>query len=458
MSLVSLDTPVTVESLASTLQLPSPTTPTVSPPSSPRTTRASRLFSSLRVSTSSSRPSIASLFNKRAPSPPPRLAVDHALPPLPDFGQLAASVPAAVPQASDPSSEPQIAVPDIAPLSLAQIQKALDDKLPNHSVSRAASTASSSSESLSHYSSPDGPVMSVESLNTSFSHVTSPPPSPRHASTTFVINRPVYHLQQVVEEPEPERGRERKRSDASLLRHAASQAFSRTPKLLVTRLKPARSLSFTPSSQTSFPFRGISPHYSTPPQSRSPSVTRSPINIGSNKSASSSQASLSESVAFGARRMRRLISTSTRVSRRRTDLAVTSDESELENDFEMMSPPRDAGWRGMQLYGGLDGLTPPSKVRAQRGRTALIVRLESGNNLDLGLNAFEAVREWAARYGAVSSIQVDSRSRMRRKADSALRVEFRDIQTYERVCPNWEARSLEMRGIGPVVLELVEHK
>jgi hypothetical protein len=195
-------------------------------------------------------------------------------------------------------------------------------------------------------------------------------------------------------------------------------------------------------------------------------------------SASSSQASLAESVAVRARRVRRMLSNSR--PRRTRRATVTPEESELDIEFEMMSPPDGARWRGMQMYGSADGLPSPNDMRPRRGRTVLIIRLDSGNNFDLGLNAFEAVREWATRYGPVSSIQVDSRKRaaIRRKADSALRVEFRDPQTYERVsfphsclpavwtcadpipqiCPDAEPRSIDMRGIGRVVLELAEQK
>ena len=440
MSLISVDAPVAVESLASTLQLPPKTllTQTLpSPPATPTSTgkRASRFFSSLRASSAAARPALASLF-KRSPSPPPKLALGHALPPLSDFGTPLTIPPAAVETSSKPILTIDIASPEVPPPSLAQIQKALDKTLPVQSPTMAPSTASSSSDSLSHYGEEDEPVMSVESLSTSFSRSSfSAPTSPTKLSSShFVLNRPVLNLHQVPEEPEFERGRERKRSDASLLRHVSSQTFTRSQPAV--SLKPTRSFSATPyvpPPMTNFPFRGMSPSPHTPPHSRSPSVSRSPMNLGHMTSASSSQASLSESVAVHARRFRRAISMSR--PRRRQANAI-SDDSDIESDFEMMSPPRGAGWHGMQRYGGVDGLPPASAIRPRRGRTALFVRLDSGNSFDLGLHSFEAVRAWAARYGAISTIQVDSRKRgtaIKRNAESALRVEFRDPQTYERV-------------------------
>lgn len=148
--------------------------------------------------------------------------------------------------------------------------------------------------------------------------------------------------------------------------------------------------------------------------------------------------------------------------------------SDDEDDFEILSPPRDAGWRGMQLYGGTGGQgRPATPSKTPSKRTVLIVRLDSGNNFDLGLGAFESVRTWCAAYGRVSSIQVDKRRavpavslgkslnlNLKRRTDSALRIEFRDKAAYDAVCPGGlgSSCSVDVRGVGRVVLELAEHK
>ncbi|KZV96152.1 hypothetical protein EXIGLDRAFT_765533 [Exidia glandulosa HHB12029] len=465
-------------SLASTLAVPGLLPRVQKSPS--RRLSAQAMFSSLRVTANAARPALASLF-ERAPSPQPA-PLGHALPPLPDFGALDVAVPDA------PS-----ALPDVPPPSLEQIRAAFDG--PAMATRSPPSVASASSDSESVYSDdahsePSEP--SVETPNTSLSHLTSAASSPKRS---FLLHRPILeHVPEPEPESEPERGR--KRSDVSTLRHVASQAFIRQPR---AGLKlPARSRSVAPHPSPNLlrvpsttPPRGYLSRAASPappapgifasrPASPNPSRflrAASPLpsaraalnNLGFLSSARSSQASLGTNAGVP-----RSQTSSVRRMFARSRGADGSRFSDDEEDFEMLSPPRDAGWRGMELYGGAGGQgkpTTPSKTPSKR--TVLIVRLDSGNNFDLGLGAFESVRKWCSSYGSVSSIQVDNRRalpavslakslnlNLKRRVDSALRIEFRDKAAYEAACPGGigSTCAVEMRGVGRVLLELAEQK
>ncbi|EJD53172.1 hypothetical protein AURDEDRAFT_148989 [Auricularia subglabra TFB-10046 SS5] len=431
-------------SLASTLAMPGQPVCRLEKTQSRRFSAA--MFSSLRVSSSAARPSIASLF-KRASSPPPA-PLGHILAPLPDFGDLDVAAP--VPEDPVLSASPDPDVPAAAPI-------AAPVAVPRPQVARrrAPSIASVSSEE-SCYSDSEEQSESIETPNTSLSHLASSVGSPKRMRTPLLVIQPIAE--------EPERGR--KRSDASLLRHVASQTFER-PSIRRDAL-PKRSHSTAPKPSASF-LRPVSP---VPRFLRSaspaPSARRVLGSLGLLSSAQNSEASLGAPAGSrAARTVRRIFSRRGPLSQPDED---DRDASDFE-DYEMLSIPRDAGWRGMERYGGAGGQGPTKEPKAAlTKRKVLIVRLDSGNNFDLGLGAFEAVRRHFASYGAVSSIQVDSSLKrtvvgvvalpMRRRtaAETALRVEFRDKNVYETVCPTGASQTVEMRGVGRVVLELVEHK